>query len=1205
MNHPRQVGIVGDHAHIEGGVHFHDHGQRSTCFHWPDAWDFSAFISEKRQNFTGRDWLFKEIDDWLAQPTPRTLLLRGDFGVGKSAFLAELIARKTDAVIGWHFCQHDTQETLKPTTLVNSLAAQFKTTLPAFGALIDSDDSLQRRLEKTAEDPASAFESAVINPLARIEAPDGPRLVLIDALDEGLELDGAEMRRHGTIVQLLANKAMRFPRWLRIIVTSRNNPDVVGRLGKFGIKDVNAENVSNEADLRAFILQRLSRQPLESHLRREHCSCESAAALLLQKSLGKFLYAVRALDQLEDARIGLAELASLPPGMDSFYLDSFDRRFARVGRDYSDARDVLGLLAVAKEPLPSSVLAEILARPEQEILSVRRCLPDFIKLRAGAWAFDHFSLSEWLTGTTEDGFARAGDYSVNIGVSNEHFRKWALRTVKKGAAHESAYLVRHLSSHVPDGAECRRVFTHLMLSSFEWLAARLRLTGIHTLIADCDQLGESSDAKMLRAVLRCSMHVLRRVPEQLPAQVLGRLRSLLQPSDSIAALIKSTEYWVEHPPDLTTSSLLVPTGGSLRFSTNCLAAFSGHERAVNCVAVLRDGRIASSGDDYTVRVWDPQGIEDPLLFEGHTERLAVLPDGRIASLGWDNVVQVWDPQGIQEPLLFEGHTDEVKSLSLPDGRIASFCLDGAVRVWDPRGIQAPLVFDGDGEYGYMAVLPDGRVVTGRRVWDPHTSESMEFLEADVTSLVVLPDGRFATAVRRDNSVRVWDFEAIEEPLLFEGHTAPVTSLAVLPDGRLVSSSLDTTVRVWDPRGIQEPLLFEGDGYYMAVLPDGRVISTCCNGSLRVWDPQGIQESFLLEGHTHVVNCLALLPDGRLASGSWDKTVRVWDPQGGEAPLVCEGHTRAIRFLGRLPDGRVASGSDDGTVRVWDPQENKESSLFVGHTSLGSSHTVLPDGRIASSANDNTALVWDPKGVQESLILEGHTEWITSLAVFPDGRIVSGGLDRTLRIWDSLGIQEQVLCEGHSFSVGCLAVLADGRIASADGNTVRVFDPEGIQDTMVFEGHTYLIDSLAVLPDGRIASSGSEDKTVRVWDPWGNKEPTVFERHTSTVCCFAALPDGRIATGGEDGTLWVWDPQGIQDAMLLEGHRGSVQCLAVLPGGRIASGGSDDTARVWDLRSGQQLAQFKSDAMIMTLLTLPDGILVAGDFAGMVHFLKLY
>lgn len=54
--------------------------------------DFSAYIAERTQSFTGREWVFQRIDHWLrGTGNPRVFLLTGASGVGKTALAARLV----------------------------------------------------------------------------------------------------------------------------------------------------------------------------------------------------------------------------------------------------------------------------------------------------------------------------------------------------------------------------------------------------------------------------------------------------------------------------------------------------------------------------------------------------------------------------------------------------------------------------------------------------------------------------------------------------------------------------------------------------------------------------------------------------------------------------------------------------------------------------------------------------------------------------------------------------------------------------------------------------------------------------------------------------------------------------------------------------------------------------------------------------------
>src|SRR5262249_26126134 len=72
----------------------------------------------------------------------------------------------------------------------------------------------------------------------------------------------------------------------------------------------------------------------------------------------------------------------------------------------------------------------------------------------------------------------------------------------------------------------------------------------------------------------------------------------------------------------------------------------GHKTGVLCVAFSPDGkRIASGGDDLTVKVWEARTGQEALNLRGHTEtiwRVAFSPDGnRIASASRDGPIKIW------------------------------------------------------------------------------------------------------------------------------------------------------------------------------------------------------------------------------------------------------------------------------------------------------------------------------------------------------------------------------------------------------------------------------------------------------------------------------------------------------------------------------------------------------------------------------------
>jgi hypothetical protein len=64
--------------------------------------DFSDRIRDLTQVFVGREWLLREVDDFVAQDKERYLVITGEPGIGKSAVAARLTqVRDIHAYLCW------------------------------------------------------------------------------------------------------------------------------------------------------------------------------------------------------------------------------------------------------------------------------------------------------------------------------------------------------------------------------------------------------------------------------------------------------------------------------------------------------------------------------------------------------------------------------------------------------------------------------------------------------------------------------------------------------------------------------------------------------------------------------------------------------------------------------------------------------------------------------------------------------------------------------------------------------------------------------------------------------------------------------------------------------------------------------------------------------------------------------------------------
>jgi hypothetical protein len=859
---------------------------RSLRWSWPQPLDFGPYRSFRREGFVGRTWLFEEVRAWAmadgaAAGPPRAQLIEAEYGVGKSAFLAELVDTQAAGVpvVAQHFCQFDAIATLAPGRFVSSIAAQLAAALPAYRAAIEAEEAagLRQLLEAPDNDPIGAFDQAVLAPLEAMAPPASPLLLVVDALDEALEhRPSNDKAPHITIVSLLGQRAQRFPRWLRLLATARPLPAVQQPLRQaFSLHSLNAEEARNLADIEAYAEARCQRLPLAALLVAAGFGAAEVAQRLRTLSGGKFLYAAFVLNDLASGALPLSDrrdLEALPSGMDDFYLQAFERRFP--DQAYDQVRELLAVHCVQRDPLSRRELAAILNWPEARLLGQQQQLHDLLRLRRNDPAygpkeflasFNHPSLSRWLTATDEQsGYPRADRFCIDPEAAEAAIHRWALAELEAQRAHTWPYLVRHLASHLSQAE--RPALLAGLLGQFAWLEARLRLAGINALLGDVAMAAPDPWLERLGRALGQGAHVLGhsegwRGQEQLASQLLARLaeeNDNPQPS----RLRQEAADWLQQ------------AGGTLPRSASLLAPDALLRTVpvgsnVDALVTLPDGRLASGSNDGNIRLWAPSTGACTAVFEGHQGfvvwALAVLGDGRLASGSDDNTIRLWDLATGACAAVFEGHQGPVSALAvLGDGRLASGSDDKTIRLWDPATGACAAVFKGHrGQVNALAVLGDGRLASGSD----------------------------------DKTIRLWDPATGNCERVFQGHQDWVRALAVLGDGRLASGSFDNTIRLWDPA------------------------TGACE---RVF-----------EGHQDWVWALAVLGDGRLASGSGDKTIRLWDPASGACERVFEGHQGRVMALAVLGDGRLASGSYDNTIRLWDPAQPDDAArvLFVADAAI--------------------------------------------------------------------------------------------------------------------------------------------------------------------------------------------------------------------------------------------------------------------------------
>jgi WD40 repeat protein len=667
----------------------------------------------------------------------------------------------------------------------------------------------------------------------------------------------------------------------------------------------------------------------------------------------------------------------------------------------------------------------------------------------------------------------------------------------------------------------------------------------------------------------------------------------------------------------------------------------GHERYVTSVVVTPDGsRVISGSLDDTIRVWDLESGREVFVLRGHKDKieaLAVAPDSKRAiSASADGTLKVWDLAVGVLCYTLTGHSEGVTDVKVTsDGRYAvSASKDSTLNVWDlEQGTERHRLGTRNWRNGQKITRPDGleAVYFGvdgvLKLCDAATGATLETLigHSDaVYSIALASDGRVVSA-SRDGTLRVWDLKSGTELRVLRGHSHQVATVATAPDGRrAISGSLDKTVRVWDLETGKSLTTLVGhafDVFFVAAIHNGRrVLSASSDSTLKVWDIENGTELGTLRAHTEGVRALLMTSDGRRAiSASNDRTLRIWDLEVVADPQSWQGHRNTVNAVAVTADGRfaVTAGgahdlrSQDNTVRVWDVAKAVELVTLEGHRDDVWTIATTPDGRRAvSGAADNDLKVWDLKAGVEVATLRGHTDLVWDVEIARNGRTaVSASRDHTLIVWDLEPATRRHTLTGHTGAVRNVAICPHSRtaVSTSDDQTVRVWDLEAGTELQTFRGYTAATFAVTVTPDGSRAIFGDTHGSVSVWSLVTGGELFILRGHSGAVTDIAVSADNRLAVSAssfEDPTLRVWDLSTGRLDRTLRGHAGYVTNVVMVEGTRAVSGSLDHTVRLWDLGTGAMLAVFTGESEIRSLAVSREGIVVAGEQSGRVHFLRI-
>lgn len=639
-----------------------------------------------------------------------------------------------------------------------------------------------------------------------------------------------------------------------------------------------------------------------------------------------------------------------------------------------------------------------------------------------------------------------------------------------------------------------------------------------------------------------------------------------------------------------------------------------HQGAARTVEFDARGKLASGGDDQSIKVWDYRTGELLSVYRGHTNAVhSVAHDhaGRLlVSAGSDQTIKLWDPSEREQVRVLRPVTDVAHALAFLDNDHLAAAAAGALERWEIVGkTSARMADDVQGwKFSLSADRQRFAAVCEKTlaVFDAATGAELHRLAVPSGWPVGYPVAldsrgqRLAAALGQiggSTDIAIFDVESGKIDLRWS-HARPIWDLAFSPDDKLLAAA-DGPFHPGNPGEI--PIWNAATGQPLRTLkghlhpvwdvefsPDGECIASASGdyqlhkpGQVKLWDVSTGAEIRDLQGHGSPVFCLAFSPDGsRLASagGMWNGAFaefKLWDRRSGQEVFKRDFPRRHTFFgVSFNPDGRrLAAAGQDG-ITIWDatPMQSDadvaDAELEPLIASLGSSslEVTLASSRrlLAKGASVLPALRHAMLNEHEPLVRRRAKRLLRTLNIAQAGpvrRFASHNTVFTRAVFSADG--QRALTADH------------------DG-AVRLWDVESGKETQSLSGHHGTVLRAVFAPGEKWALSAGHDGTVRRWDLTTGKELGPPLALTSPVAGLAILPDARHAVlVGPESEIAVWDVVAATRLRSFGGEEGKGTTAVLSADGHwLITCGHDAIVRLWDFATGECLRQFSGHSGVV-------------------------
>ena len=319
------------------------------------------------KKYTPRDNLDEKVNEWLEDENGKKIaVVYGKPATGKSHYAAEKC--HTDYhVAASFFCEYNKENFSTSKNLIRDLAFQLACQIPDYRTtLLYQLESIavpkkkinQMGFEEIVDDgqihiredytEAEEFEILIASPLSIcINGDMENKIILIDALDEAGKVE------RNKLLDIIKNHLSRLPRWMKILILTRPEPDITSKLKD--AHEIKLGTEENKKDIKAYLE--------ESFKKESYPNKKEIIETIIEKSQGTFLYAELVAKEILAKAMDIEKLDKLPTGLETYFLNWFSRIYPieKIDEVYKEKdRKALAMILASPRPLPTEEIRNLL-----------------------------------------------------------------------------------------------------------------------------------------------------------------------------------------------------------------------------------------------------------------------------------------------------------------------------------------------------------------------------------------------------------------------------------------------------------------------------------------------------------------------------------------------------------------------------------------------------------------------------------------------------------------------------------------------------------------------------------------------------------------------------------------------------------------------------------------------------------------------------